>query len=244
MSDQGHAIDYPPLANRRCIAQWDIKYMANFMWEIPTRILAPRLPTGIHPVEPRPGVSLLNVGHVAWNEGNFRGEWPAFDEVTIMALVQPDLSRTIEMPRFCFFVFCIAANYQPFVVNERKTIHLPTWHTNVRHVYQADPYRVEVADDHGPMFTLQNTKTQPTYEKDRFFGQYYAVEDDALWFGIWEWEGVLSVHQDSGAAGQLHDHPVFAGIEIGDQVDTCFMQLFTKPGVPCIERFFEPIRVA
>jgi hypothetical protein len=90
--------NFPPIAGHKCIARWDFISMFHGFYEIPTRVVRPLLPRGIEPVEVRPGTSLYDIGHVHWNEGNLRGQWPEFHEITVM-LVHPDLSVGMPMSK-------------------------------------------------------------------------------------------------------------------------------------------------
>jgi hypothetical protein len=233
--------NFPPIAGHKCIARWDFISMFHGFYEIPTRVVRPLLPRGIEPVEVRPGISLYDIGHAHWNEGNLRGQWPEFHEITVMLVVHPDLSVDMPMSKFCFFVLKIAANCHPFVENEARTLHLPTAFTPLHCRKSDDPTAVTLSDDQKMMFFMRSTNPNPTFHEDDFYGQYYTAKNGKLWFGPWRWQGTLCEHQKQGDHGGLVNHRLLYGdIDVERDCTELYIQMYTEPGKRCIETFYEP----
>jgi hypothetical protein len=147
----------------------------------------------------------------------------------------------MPVPRFCFFVPRVAANFQPFVDNEARALHLPTAYMPVLCEKQSAPVTVEISDGSITPFSFINTHNDPTYLDESFYGQYYSVQGDKLWFGIWKWEGTMCEHQIQGAGCSLRNHELLYGdLDVERNCSQIYMQMFTKPSTPCIETFYEP----
>lgn len=232
-------LPHPPVGGRRCLFEWNIDELAHFLFEIPTERVAPLLPRGVYPVEPRPGVSLLDAGYVAWGAGNWEPHWPAFNEVSVLLIVQPDLSFPMPMPKFAFFALNICADYQEFLDTEPVQLHLPTFFQPFTAKLVADPYAVEVESPLGPVMRLRNTQHPVHYEEVDYLGQFFTVDDGILYMGIWQWIALAAEHQATGDAGQLRRHAAFKDLDL-EPHRTCYLQLFAKPGTGSVQRFYEP----
>ena len=228
----------PPLGGRRCLFEWSIDELAHFFFEIPTAMVMPLLPRGIYPVEPRPGIALLDVGFVAWGAGNWEAHWPAFTEVCVLLVVQPDLACPMPLPKFAFFALNICADYQEFLDTEPVRLHLPTFHSPLESVFDRERYAVRVSSPSGPLIELTNTQHPIHYEPVDWVGQFYTVDDGILYMGVWQWIALAAEHQAPGHAGRVFKHPVFRGMDLEPYHDT-YLQAFSKPGTGSFQRFYE-----
>lgn len=239
MALRSDPLPYPPVGGRRCIFEWNIDELAHFLFEVPTSMVLPLLPRGVYPVEPRPGVSLLDVGYVAWGAGNWEAHWPAFDEVSVLLIVQPDLSFPMPMPKYAFFALNICANYQEFLDTEPVQLHLPTFFLPIAAKLTPDPYAVEVESRGELLMRLRNTQDPMQYEEVDWLGQFFTVDEGILYMGVWKWVALSAEHQAMGDAGQLCKHAAFKDLDL-EPHRTCYLQLFAKPGTGSVQRFYEP----
>ncbi len=228
------------------IIDWNIRHQLAFVFEINTAIIRSLLPKGIEPFEARPGVGLMFLGYNDYYPGNLINgiEQPRFDEVTRFFMVQPDLSIDMPMPRFTFFVHRIGSNNQNFIDQEISRLHLPSFY--------AEDLIVETHSDKtggmartagGPIQEWKNTNPDPRYYEDSFYGQYFTLQNNELWFGVWFWAGDVCTHQHPGDGGRIFHHPFLDDLEKTIQpehVGNSYMQLITAFDKPLVQRFFEP----
>lgn len=235
-------LQHPPIGGRACLFEWNIQDIAHFLFEVPTSKVLPYLPRGVYPVEPRPGISLLDVGYVAWSAGNWEPHWPAINEVSVLLIVQPDLSVAMPIPKFAFFAINICADFKEFLETEPVQLHLPTCYSPMTANFRASPYGVDVTSPTGPVVELRNTQPEPRYAAVDYVGQFFTVDRGILYMGIWQWIGVTAEHQVQGDAGRLFDHAAFRDIPVAAH-RTVYMQLFSKPGTRGVQRFYEPLEI-
>lgn len=240
--------DIRQVEDMKLIIDWDLRHQIAFVFEIDTEIARAHIPreTRLQPYEVRPGVSLMFLGYNDYNPGNLiAGEaQPAFKEITRVFMVQPNLSLSMPIPRFTFYVHRIASNNLAFNRQEEAMLHLPTYYSPSM---QADTDEAKtslrVYDDHGPIRNLLNTHPNPTFQHDAFFGQYYTMEANKLYFGVWYWAGKVCVHQKKGKAGGEFDHPFLSDMKNtfgAEAIGDCYMQLITAYGEKLVQRFYEP----
>lgn len=230
------------------IIDWDLKQQFAFIFEVPTDKIEACIPkeAGVRPMEARPGVGLLFLGYNDYNPGNLiNGEpQPAFLEITRFFWVQPDLSVDMPIPRFTFFVDRIASNNHSFIKQEIELLHLPTYETpSLRVETNEDKKEARAFDDQGPIQDLINTHPAPTYIEDSFYGQYYTMQGDHLWFGVFYWSGIACVHQSGGPGGGIHTHPFLTEKPVHldpSDVGTCYMQMIAAYDSPMVQRFYRP----
>ncbi len=228
------------------VMNWDLRHQMAFIFEVPTENVLRALPRGIYPVEARPGISLMFLGYNDYNPGNviYGQRQPAFVEITRTFVVQPNLHVDMPMPRFTFFVDRIASNNETFIQQETEKLYLPTFYSPTLVVETNESKTNAIArDDVGPIQSLINTHPHPLYRDDSFFGQYYSVQDGKLYFGIWYWSGKACIHQRSGKAGGIHEHPFLAELPNhvpADCVKEAYLQIITTYDQPLTQRFYQP----
>ena len=99
-----------------------------------------------------------------------------------------------------------------------------------------------IRDPDGPMRHLKNTHPRPVFRKDQFWGQYFTVQDNKLYFGVFYWAGRVCVHQRRGDAGGEFDHPYLSGLAPtfpAAAMRSSYMQLLGTYGEPLVQRFYE-----
>jgi hypothetical protein len=228
------------------VIEWNLRHQMGFVFEVPTDGVLKSLPEGILPVEARPGVSMMFLGYNDYLPGNtISGEsQPEFVEITRFFVVQPDLSVDMPLPRFTFFVDRIGSNNPVFVQQEKALLHLPTYLNTTMKVETNEARTNAIAiDDRGPIQSLINTHPAPMYRKDNFYGQYYTLDGDELWFGTFYWSGRACIHQRSGDAGGIHDHPFLteSRSQISpNSVGETYLQLIATFDQPLVQRFYRP----
>lgn len=227
--------------------EWAFDFDIFFSFEIPTAILKPILPKLIHPQEVRPGVSLIALGLHRFLAGNLDGSLPAFVEANCSILVQPQLSLGAPPPRFAYYVLYVASSCEGFTKHAAEKDKMPVYQaSNLQCTIAPDGERVDVWDDHGPMFTLQNTKPNRTYLHADFFGQIFSFNEakQQLYLSQIRASGQLCEHQHKGRSfGKLYNHPSLRGLQINEHDQNCYLQMITKIGEKGLLTYGKPKRV-
>lgn len=240
--------DIRQIDDMNLIIDWDLRHQMAFIFEIDTEIVRSIIPkeTKLQPYEIRPGVSAVFMGYNDYNPGNIiYGEaQPAFIEITRVFMVQPNLSLSMPIPRFTFYMHQIASNNPAFVKQEIEVLHLQSYYSPTM-MAESNETKTDIliSDEKGTIRKLINTDPNPTYREDSFFGQYYSMQDGKLYFGVFYWAGKVCVHQKKGKAGGDLNHPYLTDLkktfdagELGDS----YMQLITSFGQPLVQRFYQP----
>ncbi len=230
------------------VIDWNIRQQFAFMFEIDTQIAREHIPpeTRLQPYEIRPGVSLMFLGYNDYNPGNvINGEaLPAFDEITRFFMVQPNLSLSMPIPRFTFYVHRIGSNNKTFNRQEEDLLHLPSFYSSsLKAETDESKTCLKVYDDQGPVREFINTHPEPSYLYDAFFGQYYTMQENNLYFGVWYWSGKICIHQKKGYAGKIYDHPFLSDMKktiLPGDLGDCYMQMFSAYDENLVQRFYQP----
>ena len=230
------------------IIDWNIRHQMAFVFEIDTDLANEMIPaeTGLQAYEARPGVALMFMGYNDYYPGNIiYGEpQPEFIEITRMFMVQPDLSIDMPLPRFTFYMHQIASNNPTFIKQEIETLHLPSYYAPTM-VAKTNEAKTDlfVSDKDGKIRELLNTHPNPTYRNDSFYGQYFTLQDDQLYFGVFYWSGHVCIHQREGYGGGEFDHPYLSGLDKTfppEAIKNVYMQLITTYDAPLVQRFYRP----
>lgn len=225
---------------------WAFDYDISFLFEVPTQTITSLLPRLVHPYEIRPGVSLLAFGFHQFEPGNLEGALPKFTEANCGILVQPRLSAGMPPPRFAIYVLYISSSEKGFVKHAASVDKMPVYEaSNLQWTISADGQRVEVWDDLGPMFNLQNTQPDPVYTAGDFYAQIFSMPTgDHLYHTQIRWQGILSENQHKGRGfGKVYNHPSLKGLEIDEDNQVCYMQMFTAAKAPGNLTFWTPKRI-
>lgn len=237
MTDKYAGVGGTPL-----VIDWKITRHFFFSWEIDTEAIEPLVPPGLEVVELRPGISLLSVGILRYQEGHFGPGSPAFSEVVSAAHVNPDLSFDMPTPRFTFASLVVTADSPEFVEQEARLIFTPTRLVpSLRLEFSPDGLGVDASDDHGPIVSLRNTHPDPVFTRAEFWGQHFT-NTAGLHCGAWEWDGERFEHMRAGSAGRLYEHPHFRGLDLS-RVHGCYRQMIAKPDTVSHERFYAMRRI-
>jgi hypothetical protein len=232
----------------KLIIDWDLNHQMAFVFEIPTEEVRKIIPksTGLNPYEVRPGVATMFLGYNDYNPGNeiYGEKQPAFKEITRVFMVQPNLSVNMPIPRFTFYMHRIASNNLPFVKQEADKLHLPTFYSpNMEVITNEDHTSAVARDEQGILQEWKNTNPNVKYYDDSFFGQYYVVENNKLYFGVFYWAGKVFTHQKHGDGGGIYEHPYLTEMEKrmpASSVGAPYLQMITTYGQPLVQRFYEP----
>ena len=239
--------DIQSIDGMKLIIDWDLRHQMAFVFEIDTELATTLIPrgSGLQPYEARPGVSLIFLGYNDYNPGNviYGEKQPAFIEITRVLMVQPDLSVDMPIPRFTFLMHRIASNNPAFVKQEREVLRLNSYYSpSMRSELDEARTSVLIRDADGPMRELNNTHPRPVFRKDQFWGQYFTVQDNKLYFGVFYWAGRVCVHQRRGDAGGELAHPYLSGVDPTlppGAMRNSYMQLLGTYGEPLVQRFYE-----
>lgn len=229
--------DYSPESH-----DWFLHFNLDFLVEIPTQVVRAFLPPDVHPVEPRPEVSLISVALLDFDAGNL-GYLPAFSETSCSVVVRPDLSTGV-LPRFAFYVVNIASTCEPFLRWAHHRDKMPVYRGQGLEIH-LDPDRLAggVRDAEGPVFELANTHPAPSFEEDLIEVQTHNDCHGERWLAKVMWAGYQFQHQKRGCTVRLHKHPFFRGLvpETGDY--PCFLQMMTPARTAAVMRYEAPVRV-
>jgi hypothetical protein len=221
-------------------AIWQVERHFNFIFEIETDKVAHLVPAPLSLREPRPGVSLVNVGYMKYPPGELGGQLPAFEEITFSLLVNPDLSLDAPIPRLCVYDFRIGSDSAQFLAFERDHQKLNGYLAEgLVTRFDVEHNHLSVADKHGPIFELRNTLPAPHWKTEVAVGQYYSRFGNELWQGVFLWDGRGCEHQHAGDAGRLYPHPFFAEIDVRD-VGDCYMQMCLAPRTGVVFGSYHP----
>lgn len=224
------------------IIQWDLNHQMGFVYETDTENVTPLLPEGVFPHEARPGVSLIFLGYNHYNPGNvIYGEaQDPFYEITRFILVQPDLAVDMPMPRFAFYVLQIGSNNSTFIDQEIEKLHLPSFYSSsIRVDTDESKLNAWARDENGEIQHLLNTHPRPYFRPDFFWGQFFTRKEDGIYFGVWNWDGVLCLHQHRGNGGGAFAHPFMTDLLLS-HFGPSYMQLITDRESSLTQRFYKP----
>jgi len=230
------------------IIDWDLRQQFGFIFEVPVDKVKAVIPQGLNiiPLEPRPGVGLMFFGYNDYNPGNviYGRVQPRFDEITRVFIVQPNLSIDMPLPRFTFFMHRISSNNQDFIDQEVEKLHLPVYYTpSMRAATNDAKTEVKISDDYGDIEALINAHPHPVYIQDAFYGQYYVVEDGALYFGVFYASAQACIHQRRGSHSYIYPHRFLTEsgtLLTADDIGDTYMQIITKFGAKITQRFYQP----
>ncbi|MEO1335350.1 MAG: hypothetical protein AAFV29_06885 [Myxococcota bacterium] len=231
--------DQSPLAGMAPTEDYVVDEHLNFMFEIETERVYHLLPAHVAPKEPRPGMSLVNVGYMKFDASLIGGDTETI-ELTSSIVIDPDLSLDMPMPRMCVYDFRIASNCKVFLehedrVQKLKGMFLP----GLSRSLDRTGGHLEVFDDEGPIFTLKNPNPEPLYKYEVATGQYISQHPDGLYQGVFLWEGVGAEQQFDGDCGQLFAHSFLEEIPV-EAVGDCYLQMFLPPRTNVLFRSFIP----
>lgn len=228
---------YASMGESPLVIHWKLSHHLFFTWEVDTEALQPLVNPGLDLVEIRPGISLLSTGVLVYQAGHFGPASPAFNEIVTAVHVQPDLSVKMPVPRFTIQAVSVYSDSPEFVEQEGRILFTPTELVPSLTVsFTEDGLGADVADARGPILRLRNTNDDTDFTAADFCGQHFT-DRQGLQLGGWQWDGVRFEHMKRGAAGLLHPHPHFRGLD-PKRVRGCYRQMMAKPGEPCSERFY------
>lgn len=229
-----------PVGARPLVIKWRVTQHIMMIFEAPLEDLERITPAPLVPVEVKPGIGLVYLAALHFEDGHFGPDSVGFDEAVFVVAVAPDLSMEMPTPRFSFFAFNVYTDSPDFVAYEAKNIHTPA---QVRPGFQVrfrdDGLGVEVRDDSGPIAVMNNTHPAPSFRRKEMWGQHFNdTRGGVLHSGPWHWEGALFEHEHQGDWGRLYPHSIFAGLDVS-RLRRCSRQFFARPGEEILERFYE-----
>lgn len=234
------------IEDMKLTSEWKMLHQMLFIYEIATEHVKHLLPSGIEPVEAMPGIGLVEFSYNHYAPGNiiYGEEQPIFYELTRSIVVQPDLSIDMPIPRFAFFVDRIASNNKIFVKHEFEKLNLPAYYSPTLKVGMENllGHHIIVSDEHGKIREMVNSNPNVIYREDEFYGQYFTVQDQKLYFGCWAWKGKIFTHQSPGYSGSIYNHPYLteSNHEIrGEIFKQCYMQSMSDFNHFPVLRFYE-----
>lgn len=226
--------------------RWHFDFQMSFLFEIDVAAIDRRLPSGCYPLEVRPGVGLMLIGAQRAPAGNL-GQLPPFMELDWTIAVQPDLSRDMPTPRFAFAQGAMVSECADFAehafqVDKLISAHLPS----LRGTFDDEAMSVAFVDDSGPILSMSSTHTMaPVFHERTYWGQQTTRLADGTWSQAWSWTGAVFEHQQGYGrrVAEVHQHPIFDGIDVRGIGERCYMQMIARPGAAIEMVFYEPVRI-
>lgn len=229
-----------PLSQRQRMLTWHIRRHLLFTFEMPSDILAKALPPELTVFESSPGLGLLDFGWVDYHPGNFGAGSQGFNELIALIHVPPDLSIDMPVPKMAYYVVNVGTDSPDFVEREKDTVRTPAHLLPELQVKpDADGLGVTIGDARGTLGRIRNTHDAPKFGHEKLHVQFYTEQNDALYFGIAEWEGLFFEHQRGGDAGGPQQHPFFKNLELAGVEIEPYHQMLAQPGGDAYEYFYE-----
>ncbi|MCA9492642.1 MAG: hypothetical protein KC621_22065 [Myxococcales bacterium] len=217
-----------------------LSYAATTLFEIPLTRLAGRVPAPLSPIEVRPGVGLVSVTMCRVQEGGVHGAHgplPAYDEVVFCVHVDPDLERGV--PDLAMLVLTFAATEARALAANADHHDLPVLDRPIR--VTLDGHRQEVSDADGPIANLTCEHPTPRYEQRPAVLQVYTPTESGVRTYDETFEARSFRHQRRAPCAVLHDHPLFAGVDVSG-LTRPFLQWVCEPGRVLVQRASVPTR--
>ncbi|MCA9618558.1 MAG: hypothetical protein KC731_06045 [Myxococcales bacterium] len=218
---------------------WSIVDHLAFTFELPLAQVEALLPAQVSPVRPAPGLGLVQLIHARYPAGTL-GEPEPFDEVVCAALVEPDLSLDMPLPKVTLHVVDVLSNSARFVAHKVPALKMPVHHApSLRGAFDADGLGSKVEDERGPLLELRCPDAS-RFKPKSFCGQYFALHEGTLHHSVWAWQGSLFESQRARRdTGVVHAHPWLAGLGLEALTRApCFMRQLREPGQPVSMRTY------
>lgn len=221
---------------------WPIDFAISASFEMPAAALHAALPPGVHLLEPRPGVGLLNLAVFHFTADTF-GLPEACSEVVVSAHVMPNLSAAPTLPRMSMFTFRIASTSRAFLDSPFATDHYPVFPEPVDVRLDRERIAAEVTDAAGrPILRLAAAAAvSPPYEDDRFYVQSVTANEGQLYRSgnLFEFRRAEN-QRNLKTGGGPSPHPLYAPLDVSAvSADQCHFQMWSEPGhVGCENHFF------
>lgn len=223
---------------------WFISDHLAFTFELPLATVEALVPPAVSPIRPAPGLALVQLIHARYAAGTL-GEPTPFDEVVCAALVEPDLSLDMPLPKVTLHVLDVLSNSARFVAHKVPALKMPVHHApTMRGVFDADGRGSKVEDERGPLLELRCPDAS-RFKPKSFCGQYFARHDGALHHGVWAWQGSLFESQRARRdIGIVHAHPWLGDLGLEAlRGAPCFMRQLREPGQAVRMRTYAPRRL-
>jgi hypothetical protein len=217
--------------------RWHVRNQSLFFYEIDADVLAPLLAPQLELAEVRPGIALMSLECLHYRAGHYRPDHPESYEMVIAAIVHPNLSIDMPVPKFALQIINVITDSADFAVHEAEILGSPMVHVpGLAMTFTADGTSVDVRDGNQPIVSCRNTDPDARYERKELWGLTYATRH-GLQHGIFRWQGEVHEHMKRGAYGALHPHAAFLGIDTS-RVRGCYRQMSARPDGPTEIRYY------
>jgi hypothetical protein len=212
---------------------WPIDFAISASFEMPAPSLQAALPPGVHLLEPRPGLALLNLAVFHFTADTF-GLAEACSELVVSAHVMPNLSFAPMLPRMSMFTFRIGATSRGFIDSPFATDHYPVFPDPLDIRIDRERIAVDVMDAAGrPILHLAAAEgVSPPYEDDRFYVQSMTAKDGQLYRSgnLFEFRRAEN-QRNLKTGGRPSPHALFDGLDVSAvTADHCHFQMWSQPG--------------
>lgn len=226
-------LDLAAFEVNRDYSVWPIDFAISASFEMPAAALQAALPSGVHLLEPRPGVGLLNLAVFHFTADTF-GLPEACSEVVVSAHVMPNLSKAPTLPRMSMFTFRIASTSRGFIDSPFATDHYPVFPEPIDVRIDRERIAADVVDAQGrPVLQLAAADgVSPPFEDDRFYVQSVTAKDGALYLGgnLFEFRRAEN-QRNLRTGGGPSPHPLFEPFDVsGVTASHCHFQMWSEPG--------------
>jgi len=215
---------------------WRVKKQLVFFYEVPTDVLAAKLPPELELQEVRPGVALAALEMLQYKTDHFRPGYPEFYEAVFAAVVQPDLSIDMPVPRFNMFAMTVISDSQEFCDSEATTLFTPTTLVpGLRIDFDEAGSSCSVWDGETKLADCRSSAPETPTKPLTIWGQYFT-NGNRFERGAWRWDGAASEHMKPGERVPFAPHMLWNGIAPAD-VGRVYRQMAASPDTTDI-RFF------
>jgi hypothetical protein len=224
---------------------WPIDFAFSASFELPAERAQRVLPPTLFPLEPRPGLALLNL--TVFNFPAIPELNGPCTEVIASFHVLPNLALAPALPRLSLFTFTLGATSREFLANPALTDAYPLHPEPLVVRLDRERIAVEVTDAADrPILTLAAaTGVAPRYEDDRFYAQSIALVDGVL--NVTGNDFVFRRAENQRrleTGGAPSPHAFFRDLDVSDIAPrACHLQMWSEPGSLGTETHY-PLRPA
>lgn len=218
--------------------RWSIRRQTLFFYEIDADALAPFVAPSLELTEVRPGIGMLTLECLQYRAGHFRPDVPEACEMVVAAMVHPDLSVDMPVPKFALQILRVITDSPVFVEQESRLVSSPMVHVpELRLAFDDSGMSVDAFDGTRPIVSCRNMDATARYASKVMWGLTYTTTR-GLQHGIFRWQGEVHEHMKRGSYGPFHRHPVFEGIDTS-RVRGCYRQMNARPETDIDIRYYD-----
>ncbi len=183
---------------------------------------------------------LVGIGMQNFPAGQFEHSPSEHQKTYVVIAVEPDYQIKMATPRFCFFALRVCTtdrwlNEHTYDINKAPI----SWNSGLTIEIDHDNYTTRAYDDDGPIFEIDTPFKHKNFSDLNGWGQNVTIQNGALYWQTWHWEGRGIEFFLNKKVGKFYDHPFLAGIDTDDL--TCRHIFAAEAGHTSSMTLFKPI---